>query len=273
MTNDPEILVEFLKRARDIRNDLWRQEPLSGSRAHSDIQGAVVAFGSEEPGRRIYEMANLWLLVAAEMIRGIGVLIEERNSWTAMFPLMRSTIENCGAILWLTDESPTDDRAARAAVALVHSLEHRVDVLAKFERNSGEHLAAKARRNEMVTTIEGEFEAVQRSPWSVNGTRMPRPSSFTDSIAKRRNEPGVWEGMYAYLSGMGIHSSTGLGTLMSQPGPKQAQIGISDVILGNFLRSTVDPFMLALGTVSGSMGWDRPTFDDYHQQYVDVLSQ
>jgi hypothetical protein len=273
VTNDPEVLVAFLKEARDIRNDLWRQDPIDGTRAYRDIEQSAADFGSEEPGRRIYEMANLWLLVAAELVRGIGVLVEERNSWSAMFPLMRSTIENCGAILWLTDESPTNVRAARAAVALIDSLERNVDVLAKFEKDSPEYATAKARRDETVAIIENEFGTVQRSPWRVGSTRMPRPSSFIDPIAKRRNEPGVWEGMYAYLSAMGIHPSAGLGSLMSQPGPKQAQISISDVLLGKFLRSTVDPLMLALGTVSGSMGWDRPTFDDYHQRYVEVLSE
>jgi hypothetical protein len=272
MTPDRELLVGLLKSAPQVRNEMWRLDPALGTKAAADSSEALERFGTRDAGVRLYELANLWLIIAAEHIHGVGVLIEDQRSWTAMFPLIRSSMELCGGILWLVNEALFEDRAARAAVAILDGAERRLENEAYVGRGSSAYLAAKTERDELVALFRTEFGNASLSPASVRGILMPAPTAFLTDLASRRNDFSKWKGLYGHLCGMGCHPSTGLGSLMRQLDPTKAQLSISDDQLESYMNACLHPFLLALGAVGGAMGWDRTLFDAFHQHTLEVLS-
>lgn len=272
MTDDPKVLVALLKDACEVRNVMWQEEPHPSTHGQQDISKAKHLYGSAEPGRRIYELANLWLIIAAEEIRGVGVLIEERRSWPAMFPLIRANIEHCGAVLWLTDKDASlETRAARAATAMLDGRERELGVAAKIAPGSPEHGAAKQRLGELIKQIESESGPVGHNPWSVQGERMIGPTKCAALIGERTGNPAEWTGIYGYLCGMGVHPGLAFGGALRPNGPGQAQIVMSDHYLERFIGACVHPFLMALGAVASSMGWERALFDDYHRRCATVV--
>jgi hypothetical protein len=268
---DVKTLVEMLQSARSVRNDLWQERPVVGSMAFGDIAASEALLGTPEPGRRIYELANLWLLLSAEELYGIGSLLDEGSSWVSIFPLLRSTMEMCGGVLWLVNLEPIVERAARAAVAILDGSERQVEVMAKWGKGSSDHRLAKLRRDDLLSEFCGEFRDVSISPSTVQGIRMPDPAAFMVPIADRGHPLRDLQGIYAHLCGMGVHPTAGFGGLIQQGAADKAEISMSDETLFKYLLAGLEPFLLALGALASAMGWDRSKFDSFHGLVVSVL--
>lgn len=267
-------LFAVLAGAREVRNRMWKVDPAPGSMGESDISVITRELGSETPGVRLYELANFWLLLAAEHLRGVGVLIKEGKSWPSMFPLMRSSIELCGGAVWLINQGSTPvERGARAAVAVLDGAERRIEVEGKFAKGSKAFQAAKQHRNELVALLRTEFgsDEVTVSPCIVRGVPTPTPTTFVASLAERGPDLRTWEGIYALLCGLGVHPTTSFSGHLGQVEPLRAELSISDEQLLRYLKALLHPFLLAFGAVASSMGWERSDFDQYHARVIEVL--
>jgi hypothetical protein len=85
-----------------------------------DADSWVEAFGSDEPGGWISEIAVGYLGEAAYELKAIAKLLRSRIVAGTIDPLVRAVMERCGRVIWVLDDEPPDgtafNRAARAAL-------------------------------------------------------------------------------------------------------------------------------------------------------------
>ena len=212
-----------------LRRSFEQGSVISESQFRVEVEYCEAKFGTKYPFDIIYQLAQAWSVVVADLIGGIGALCSEEKITFSCLPLVRMAEEYSARIAWLLDDDATvEQRAARAlledangasemAIAATHTV-GKEDATRKYYRNR-----LKMSRALVLQMFPSSIVENEPNQWSVIGEttfneedgpqafeeKFQRPSATAEIFGKRWIREGSWEGFYHYLSAC-VHPGIGV---------------------------------------------------------------
>lgn len=245
--------------------------PASDSRASRDRKHD----GGVDKSFQAGQIAQLWLAVAAQQMRGLTSLYEDQHRLHAPRPLLRSIIEHAARAAWLLDGPGPDGRAGRVWVSLLRSGADQVDI---FER-TGELASAPERYEHLRAAADELFDPHRvKTPdrswkdWSVNGEKLGSLTAVVEQFVDR----------YFPTTGSG-RSYYGILSLLQHPTPAGAraygEIQGDTLVFPrwdvrstmNYVSTSVASWHVACRRFLEHMGWSCPEFDAWSDAALAAL--
>jgi hypothetical protein len=177
-----------------------------------DADSWVEAFGSDEPGGWISEIAVGYLGEAAYELKAIAKLLRSRIVAGTIDPLVRAVLERSGRVIWVLDDEPPDgtafNRAARAALEIGISSQHYLETIRTLGATKDQCEIAEAYDDRHRSLLIEWFKPQRPNPaedvrkWKINGEASPGFTAIARFAGERcRITPQQGGGMYGGLSG------------------------------------------------------------------------
>lgn len=211
MTEPHTSLVDvagLLMAAPEIRGAFLQQLPARGSPAARELQFVRRDVGTDLPVARAVVSADVWTMIAGDLLFDIGVLVRDGRGLVGLFPLLRATIEHSVAVVWLLEPAAsTRARAARAALMTERAQVESAKAAKRLAGSAHEIYVTQARaRDALRAQIKQEF-GVAIEGAALEGERLLTPTELAEHFGKHWGDPREWMGIYDYLCGTATHPS------------------------------------------------------------------
>lgn len=244
--------------------------PAPGSRAALDRE----ADGGIEKAYQAPQIALLWLVAAADQMRGLTSLYEDGHRLHAPRPVVRAIIENTARAVWLLDGPGPEGRAGRIWVNMMRAGAEQVDI---FKR-TGQLPSAPERFEHVRDGALGLFGAENvKMPshwndWSVNGEKSGSLTAvvegFVDRYFPTEGSGRSYYGILALLqhptaaSAMAYGEKQGDALVFPRWDPKSTFDHVS---------TSVAAWHVACRRLLEHMGWSCPEFDAWSEAALAAL--
>jgi hypothetical protein len=177
-----------------------------------DADSWVEAFGSDEPGGWISEIAVGYLGEAAYELKAIAKLLRSRIVAGTIDPLVRAVMERCGRVIWVLDDEPPDgtafNRAARAALEIGISSQHYLETIRTLGATTDQCESAEVYDSRHRSLLIEWFKPERPRPvedvrgWKISGKTSPGFTAIARFAGERcRITSQQGGGVYGGISG------------------------------------------------------------------------
>lgn len=267
-----ERVAALLKDGEDLRRQLLLPDPTPGSAASHDLATASRQLGSSEPVERVISLVDLWTLLEAEHLRGMGVLIEDGTTVFPIFPLLRAVLEHAAWVCWLLDpDAGSRGRAVRAALAHLRSDQEIVGVAKRWGGSStSAYRDAKSRLQLTRNSIVRDFGNLDTQTSTIDNETIASPTQVVEHFGACEGNARVWRGTYDYLCGTANHPSQNAFEFVERDGGR-AYLTLTNDFVNRMARIGLAAFLHSLAHLADYLGWPRDAMREYQRRVNDVL--
>jgi hypothetical protein len=264
----------LLKDGEDMRRSMMLAEPHADSPARTELDMAKAQLGSSAAVERAIRLVDLWTLLEAEHLRGIGILIDDGTTVFPIFPLLRAVIEHAAWVCWILDHNAeTRARAIRAALAQLRSDQEIVGV-AKRWAGTGNEVYTKAKRSLERTrdSLERDFGDLDIGTATIEGQKIASPTEVIEHFgACIGGNSREWLGTYAYLCGTATHPSENAFEFVEADADGRVHLVLTEDFTNRMVRVGISAFTHSLEHLAAYLGWPRDPLREYERRSEDVL--
>lgn len=264
----------LLKDGENVRRAMMLPDPHAESPARTELDMAKAQLGSSEAVERAIRLVDLWTLLQAEHLRGIGVLIDDGTTIFPIFPLLRAVIEHAAWVCWILDHNAdTRPRAIRAALAQLRSDQEIVGVAKRWGGANSEPYA-KAKRSLDTTreSLERDFGDLDIGDSTIEGHKVASPTDVIEHFgACSGGNSREWLGTYAYLCGTATHPSQNAFEFVEADADGSVHLVLSQDFTNRMVRVGISAFTHSLAHLAGYLGWPRDPLREYERRAEGVL--
>lgn len=252
-------LADLLTIAMQVRSDVHPGDPVPGSPARREMDMAVAELGTNQPVRRTIFLSDLWTLIAADLLQGVGVILADGTTVCGIFPLLRASIEHSAAVCWILDNQvDSRDRARRAALAELRGRTELASVAKKWDPTHPATAAAMADRDLVRASIERDFTELDVGAGTIDGIPLARPTEMIEHMANCTGDDSrSWVGIYDYLCGTANHPSVLASEFIELDDHGHPGLTINRSMIDRLLRAGLVPFAHALHHWAGYVGMSQ----------------
>jgi hypothetical protein len=268
-----DALAGLLKAGEQLRRDLLLPEPGSGSAARHDLDTAAQVLGTSEAVARVVRLVDLWTMLEADHLRGIGVLLGDATTVFPLFPLLRAVLEHGAWVCWLLDPNvDSPQRAVRAALAELRSDQEIVGVAKRWAGSTTtEYQNAKERLKRIRAAIRRDFGDLDAQNSAVHGERIASPTEVVEHFGTCEGDARQWRGTYEYLCGTATHPSQNAFEFVDFGEAGRTQLTLSADFVNRMARIGLAVFLHSLAHMADYMGWPRDALRTYQARVNGVL--
>lgn len=265
-------IAALLREAEAMRARFLRLDPDPASAARHDLDAAVREVGSNEAVARVIRLADLWTLLEAEHLAGIGVLLEDGTTVFPVFPLLRAVVEHAAWVCWLLDHRVgVRERAKRAALAQLRSEEEMVGVVKRWAGSSTEQYATpKDTLTRTRVSVARDFDTFDSQGPTIDGDKVAKPTDVIEHFGGCEGDARQWVGTYAYLSGTATHPSQNAFEFVAIDDGK-SHVTLNADLINRMVRIGLAAFVHSLVHLASYVGWPRDELRAYEARANEVL--
>jgi hypothetical protein len=210
-------------------------------------------------------LADLWTLLEAEHLRGIGVLIDDGTTVFPIFPLLRAVIEHAAWVCWILDpKADTRQRAIRAALSQLRSDEEILGVAKRWAgSDTEEYPKAKQRLVDTRASLARDFEDLDIGTSTLEGHKVASPREVIEHFGACNGNPREWLGTYAYLCGTATHPSENAFEFVDADVDGKVHLVLSEDFVNRMVRVGISAFAHSLVHLASYLGWPRDALREY----------
>lgn len=266
-------IAALLRDGEGLRRQLLLADPASASPARHDLDAAAKDLGTSEAVERVIRLADLWTLIEAEHLRGIGVLLQDGNTVFPMFPLLRAVIEHAAWVCWLLDpEADSRERARRAALAHLRSDQEILGVAKRWAgADTAEYRAAKKQLDDTRASIDRDFDHLDTQVPTVDGEKIATPTKVVEHLGAHLGDARQWRGTYEYLCGTANHPSQNAFEFVEAGESGKTYLALTGDFVNRMMRVAVVAFLHSLTHMTSYLGWPTEPIRAYQERVNTVL--
>ncbi len=267
-------MAALLIEAEDVRRNVLFADPDQESAARDDMKAAVQRLDDDEIVKRIIRLADLWMLLVADLLGGIGLLLRDRTTVFPVFPLLRAAIEHAAWVCWILDPRVgSRDRARRAALSLLRSDEEIVGVVKRWAGpGSAEYRSTKERLKATRDAVRREFGDLDPDKNTIEGHRNATPTEVVQHLGSCMDgDDREWRGTYDYLCGTATHPSQNAYEFFELDADGRPHLALTDDFVNRLARIGSAVFLHSLSHYVSYLGWRDSPLRAYQERVSTVL--
>jgi hypothetical protein len=261
--------------AEDLRRRLVLSDPDPTSAARHDLDAALRDLGSDDAVARVIRLADMWTLLSAEHLRGMGILLLDGTTVFPMFPLLRAAIEHAAWVCWIMDpKADSRQRARRAALAQLRSDQEIVGVAKRWAGSAtAEYRAAKESLDRTRKSITRDFGDLDTQTQTIEGEKIASPTEVVDHFGDCVGDARQWRGTYDYLCGTATHPSQNAFEFVEVDPDGKPYLTLTNDFVNRMVRVGVVAHLHALSHFTAYLGWPRDAMRSYEDRIAKILDR
>lgn len=206
-------------------------------------------------------------MVASDQLGAMATLIGSQQNLLGIFPIARSVVEHCAAVLWcLSPDLGTPIRGARAALAARKSAEATCATVAHLTgEGSPEHASARTALAELKASLRRDFGLATGEEKDILGQKLASPTEMVSNVGDILGDGArTWQGIYDYLCAVSNHPTSRVFDFIDQDAGR-ASLDVSDAFLQRLARACLAVYLSALDATVHYFGWETDELDRFHE--------